>query len=106
MLVLHDHIINHGVPAHSGTYSRETVRLYKNPGDQNINFSEKIGWKDRDGIYSCFTHVAIHPMSTIKRWDRLQRKYVDVSCPALVEEYNEHMGGADLFDMLMSLYRL
>jgi len=45
-------------------------------------------------------------MSTIKRWDRLQRKYVDVSCPAIVEEYNEHMGGADLFDMLMSLYRL
>src|SRR6218665_3119145 len=36
----------------------------------------------------------------------LQRKYVDVSCPASVEEYNEHMGGADLFDMLMLLYRL
>ena len=31
-----------------------------------------------------------------------QRKYVDVSCPAIVEEYNEHMGGADLFDTLMS----
>src|SRR6218665_1098935 len=45
-------------------------------------------------------------MSTIKRWDRLQRKYVDVSCPAIVEEYNEHMGGADLFAMLMSLCRL
>jgi len=45
-------------------------------------------------------------MSTIKRWDRLQRKYVDVSCPAIVEEYDEHMGGGDLFDMLMSLYRL
>jgi len=29
-------IINHGVPGPSGTFSRETVRTYKNPGDQNI----------------------------------------------------------------------
>jgi len=29
-------IINHGVPGPFGTFSRETVRMYKNPGDQNI----------------------------------------------------------------------
>src|SRR6218665_3148052 len=59
-----------------------------------------------DGPFCSTTALPIHPMSTIKRWDRLQRKYVDVSYPAIVEEYNDHMGGADLFDMLMSLYRL
>ena len=36
MLVLQYHIINHGVPGPSGTFSRETVRTYKNPGNQNI----------------------------------------------------------------------
>src|SRR6218665_1844364 len=36
MLVLQYHIINHGVPAPSGTFSSETVRMYKNPGNQKI----------------------------------------------------------------------
>ena len=29
--------------------------------------------------------------------------YESVNCPAIIKEYNEHMGGVDLFDMLMSL---
>jgi len=31
-----------GVPGPSGTFSRETVRMYKNPGNQNI-FQTKLG---------------------------------------------------------------
>jgi len=27
-------------------------------------------------------------------------------CPAIVREYNHHMGSVDLFDMLMSLYKV
>ena len=29
--------------------------------------------------------------------------YESVNYPAIIKEYNEHMGGVDLFDMLMSL---
>src|SRR6218665_2971192 len=36
MLVLQKHIINHCVPRPSGNFSRQTVRMYKNPGDQNM----------------------------------------------------------------------
>jgi len=31
---------------------------------------------------------------------------VQVNCPAIVKEYNEHMGEVDVFDMLMSLYKV
>jgi len=37
MLVLQYHVL-------SGTFSRETVKMYKNPGDQNI--FQKIAWRD------------------------------------------------------------
>ena len=52
------------------------------------------------------THVGIEPMSRINRWDGKKRKYVEIDYPAIVKEYNERMGGVDLFDMLMSLYKL
>ena len=44
MLLLRYHKINHGVPGPSGTFSRETVRMYKNPGNQNI--FQKIEWRE------------------------------------------------------------
>jgi len=45
MLVLQYHIINHGLPGPSGTFLRETVRMYENPGDQNIFQTRKLGGK-------------------------------------------------------------
>jgi len=43
-------------------------------------------------------------VTIVQRWDRKKHKDVQVNCPAIVKEYNEHMGEVDVFDMLMSLY--
>jgi len=45
-------------------------------------------------------------VTIVQRWDRKEHKHVQVSCPAIVKEYNEHMGEVDVFDMLMSLYKV
>ena len=63
-------------------------------------------WLDNSSVQLSSTHTAMEPMTSIKRWDRKQHKYVNIPCPAFVKEYNEHMGGVDLFDMLMSLYKV
>jgi hypothetical protein len=65
-----------------------------------------VRWLDSSAVQLSSTHAAIEPMTSLKRWDRKQHKYVDVPCPAVVKEYNSHMGGVDLFDMLMALYRV
>src|SRR6218665_4148547 len=45
MLVLQYHIINLVVLGPSGTFSRETVRMYKKIPETRI-FSQKIGWRE------------------------------------------------------------
>jgi hypothetical protein len=46
-----------------------------------------------------------HPVETVKRWSVAERRYVEVPRPAMVKEYNCHMGGVDLQYILFALSR-
>jgi hypothetical protein len=79
-------------------------------GAVDARYDKKTGlsvvrWLDSSTVQLSATHVGVEPLSTIKRWDRKQKKYIQLPCPAIVREYNQHMGGVDLFDMLLALYK-
>ena len=40
------------------------------------------------------------------RWSAHENKKIEIECPAMVEEYNAHMGGVDLCDMHLAMYRV
>ena len=40
------------------------------------------------------------------RWLANENKKIEIECPAMVQEYNAHMGGVDLCDVLLALYRM
>ena len=42
----------------------------------------------------------------ITRWSTKEKKKIEIKVPKMVTQYNLHMGGVDLCDMLMSLYRI
>ncbi|KAJ8881340.1 hypothetical protein PR048_017821 [Dryococelus australis] len=42
--------------------------------------------------------------SSCDKADNEKKKKLDISCPNIVKEYNLHLGGADLVDMLIALY--
>jgi len=63
-------------------------------------------WYDNRAVQVSATHAAIHPIRILKRWDNKDKKFVEVQCPAAITEYNSHMGGVDLFDMLSAIYRI
>lgn len=64
-----------------------------------------VRWNDNKPVTLISSYVATEPVEKIKRYCKEAKGKVDVDCPQIVKEYNKHMGGMDLADMLISLYK-
>jgi len=62
-------------------------------------------WYDNKCVQLISNHCDPKKTTMIKRWDRSSRTYIEISCPTVVQDYNQSIGGVDLADMLISLYR-
>ena len=64
-----------------------------------------VKWHDSKAVHLISSHYGVEPLGTCKRWSSKEKKHIDVERPLVVKEYNIHMGGVDLADMLLELYR-
>lgn len=71
-----------------------------------------VKWEDNKCVCLASTYCEAEPVETIKRFPKRKKKQnsqplskVDVTCPHIVKQYNSFMGGVDLADMLIALYR-
>lgn len=64
-----------------------------------------VKWLDNKPVTLASSFVSVEPKSKVKRYSKELKTKVDVVCPKIVEEYNTHMGGVDLADMLIALYK-
>ena len=64
-----------------------------------------LKWFDNKCVIvgSSFAGVECH--NTVQRYDQAKKEKVTIDCPDIVSQYNQSMGGVDLADMLVSLYR-
>ena len=79
-----------------GAYSS----VYESNNDLSL-----VRWLDNKAVTLLSTYLGPMPTSKVKRYDRSQKKHVDVDRPAVVGAYNAYMGGIDLFDMMCTLYK-
>ncbi|XP_036346256.1 piggyBac transposable element-derived protein 3-like, partial [Rhagoletis pomonella] len=72
-------------------------------------------WKDNKSVRFASTYVGIEPFARANpnlqakkatRYDRKGKKYIEVDCPQIIDEYNSHMGGVDKMDGLMGRYHI
>lgn len=73
--------------------------------DQNKNIIV-ANWYDNKTVHIASNYTGIYPIGVVKRWSTTEKKYIDVDRPDIIKEYNSYMGGVDLNDMLVSLYRI
>ena len=65
-----------------------------------------VKWVDNDVASLASNFVGVHPIGTIQRWDKTENAIKEIPCPYIVAQYNKSMGGVDLADMLIALYRI
>lgn len=63
-------------------------------------------WKDNKYVTLVSSFAGTEPISKVKRYDRKEKKIVEVDCPYIITEYNRHMGGVDLLDSFMGRYKI
>lgn len=65
-----------------------------------------VKWFDNKCITLGSSCHSTQPQDTCRRWDRKQKKYISVTRPDIVNQYNANMGGVDLMDRMISYYRI
>uniref|UniRef100_A0A672KBA3 PiggyBac transposable element-derived protein domain-containing protein n=1 Tax=Sinocyclocheilus grahami TaxID=75366 RepID=A0A672KBA3_SINGR len=64
-----------------------------------------VKWFDSRSVVMASNVVGVGTMDEVQRWDKKQGRFLKVSRPEVVKLYNEAMGGVDLLNQFVSLYR-
>ena len=62
-------------------------------------------WKDNAAFTIGSNFERMNPVGKAKRWSKRERKYATIPQLALVNIYNQRMGGMDILDKLLGSYR-
>lgn len=65
-----------------------------------------VKWADNKCVTLVSSFVPVNEQtSSVRRYDKNMKTKIPINCPTIIKEYNSKMGGVDLADMLVSLYR-
>lgn len=114
--------------ANKGTYSLGTVRRNRIPNCKLPSEDEakkmdrgtsveyvcdfesveisSVAWRDNKTVCLLSTYAGELPKGNVERYDRKRKQKINIECPKLVQEYNQHMGGVDLMDSLIGRYKI
>lgn len=65
-----------------------------------------VKWIDNKAVCLASTAGGIRLTGTAQRYYKDAKTKLPIPCPRIIQLYNEHMGGIDLIDMLVELYRI
>lgn len=64
-----------------------------------------VKWFDNKCVTAASSYVDAHPSHNVLRYNKVTKTRQQVACPNMIRHYNSRMGGVDLADMLIALYR-
>lgn len=65
-----------------------------------------VAWRDNKGVYMTSNKFGSEANTTCRRFCRAKHKYIQVPIPDMFKAYNNNMGGVDLLDSMVAVYRV
>ena len=65
-----------------------------------------VNWNDNNVVHMLSSAYDWKGDVTLRRWDKTSQQMLNFNCPLSIIQYNHSMGGVNLLDFLMSLYRI
>jgi hypothetical protein len=63
-------------------------------------------WFDNNVVNCLSTLHDCELVDSVRRWSTKEKKHIQIQRPNVIKAYNQYMGGVDLIDMLIALYRI
>ena len=76
---------------------------YRCDGNSDIMTVE---WVDNSMVNISSDFAGVEPVGELERWHGKEKVRKTIPCPQIVQQCSKNMGGIDLRDMLLSLYRI
>lgn len=64
-----------------------------------------VAWKDNKAVYAASNKHSGNSNNNCKRWCRSTSKNISMGIPDMIGKYNEKMGGVDVLDNMVAVYR-
>jgi hypothetical protein len=81
----------------------------KERGGKEVLYREDqvlVRWKDNKGVYMATNKFTEESSTTCSRYSRKEKKKIQVPILKMLTKYNGGMGGMDLLDMMVAVYRV
>lgn len=85
--------------------SKKPRGTYEDAFDRSTNLS-LVRWNDNSVVTVISNHFNSQPISNAKRYNRKEKREVNIEQPDVIKHYNKNMGGVDLHDNGIANYRI
>ena len=65
-----------------------------------------VCWKDNKAVYVASNKNPADMSGVCARYNRIEKRYNNVTIPEMIQLYNRYMGGVDLLDSMVAVYRI
>ena len=86
-----------------------TNKIFENGLKKNLKLTKKFVLQDgtiNNAVKVSSNFLSAEPSATAIRYNRKQRKHVQIKRPKVIKQYNKYMGGGDLADYMVANYRI
>lgn len=90
------------------TLKRDKELMKKGCGAFDYRSAEELitgKWFESKCVNLLSNACGITPLFSVKRWTKQANAKIAILCPSLIPAYNQHMGGINLSDMLVHMYK-